>query len=114
MALYSTACIVNYEVSGNDELLSSLLLMEEYDEEFSQQLLCDDYIQNIFTLQLEHKISKGSKERLPVKLGIALIVRGLKNRARFAIRQKERLKSHVGGCVAPARIEESRGSRNQL
>ena len=95
MAMYPSASIVIYQVSGRDDLLSSLLLMEQYDQEFSQQLIGDDYIQKVYTMQLEHKISKRAKKKLPVRLAISLIVRGLKNRGRFAIRQKVRLKDRV-------------------
>ena len=101
MALYPAAGIVIYEATGQDDLLSSLQLMEQYDHEFSQDLFHDDYIYKIFTMQLEHKISKTAKKKLPVRLGTALIVRGLKNRTRFAIRQKERLKHNVNMLLPP-------------
>jgi hypothetical protein len=61
--------------------------MEEYDHEFAQQLVSDPYIGKVFTIQLGERIHRTAKKTLPVKFAIMLIVRGLKNRTRFAIRQ---------------------------
>jgi hypothetical protein len=83
MAFSPTAEIVNYEVtSGKDDLLSSLLLMQEYDHEFVQQLVSGPYI--------GVRIHRTAKTTLPVKLAMMLIVRGLNNRTRFAIRFEKR------------------------
>jgi hypothetical protein len=49
----------------------------------------------LYTMQLEHRIHKDAKKKLEVRLGLMVIVRALKNRTRFAIQQKERLKYHV-------------------
>ncbi len=93
---YFAASIVEYEVvSEEDELLPALLVFKERDKEFSQLLLYDNYIQKLFTMQLRHKIGNDAKGEYPVQLGMDQIVRGLKNRARFAIQQKARLGIHA-------------------
>jgi hypothetical protein len=102
LSFYPTAEILNYQVSRKDDLLSSLLLMKQDDHEFSQLLVSDDYVRKLFTMQLEHRIHKTSKKKLPVRIGTVLIMRSLKIRTRFAIRQKERLKDHVHDLHPPA------------
>ena len=95
MTQYLPARIVSYEVSGNDELLSSLIVMKECDQEFSEKALNHAYIWKVFITQVKHKLSNETRRKLSVELAIAIIVNGLKNRARFAMRQKERLQSHL-------------------
>jgi hypothetical protein len=88
---YPAAGIVSYEVARSDDsLLPSLLLMEQDDHEFEQLLLSNDHLQEVYTMELENE-----QKALKLRLGIMLIVHALKNRTRFAIQQKERLKYHV-------------------
>jgi hypothetical protein len=82
-------------------LLSTLLLMEDYYHEFAQQLVSDPYIVKIFAMQLGERIHRTAKKTLPVELTIVLIVHGLNNSTRFAIRRKERLKDHVSLLYPP-------------
>lgn len=101
MTTYLPARIVGYEVSGNDDLLSSLIRMQEYDHEFSEKTLNDAYIWKVFDMQFKHKIGKETKKTHPVQLAMMIIVGGLKNRARFAIQQKERLRRHINDLHPP-------------
>jgi hypothetical protein len=53
MAFYTFADIASYEVPiGKDDLLSSRLLKEEYNDKFTLQVVYDPYIQKVFTVQL--------------------------------------------------------------
>jgi hypothetical protein len=102
MSYYQAAMLVDFEVPTNDDLLlPSLLMMEQNDHEFVQLVLSDDYLRKIYTKQLEHRISAKAKKKVSVRLGITLIVSALKNRTRFAIQQKERLKCHVNLLCPP-------------
>jgi prephenate dehydratase len=56
----------------------------------------------IFRKQCKHRISDSLKEKLHVKATIATITRALKNRTRFAIKQKQRLQEHVNKLQPPA------------
>jgi hypothetical protein len=60
-----------------------------------QRLAVCQHSENLCYAASAIKLRKPSKKKLPERIGSVLIVRSLKNRARFAIRQKERLKDHV-------------------
>jgi organic radical activating enzyme len=81
--------------------MAALCVMVVVDQEFFTQLRSEKYLFEIFRKQYEHRISDSLKEKPHVKAIIATITRALRNRARFAIEQKKRLKEHVNKLHPP-------------
>jgi hypothetical protein len=103
MASYSAAKIVRYLSYTHENDMATLVMMEQSDQEFSRQFESDIHIQRIFLKQSKHVISRSSKDSIPhLRSTIATITRALKNRVRFAIRQKERLKEHLNLSRPPS------------
>lgn len=97
MPIYSPAVAVTYDTTGRgpDDLLSSLRVMEENDRDFAEKLENEDFLQKLFSLQLFHKVNHAVKQPMAVQMGILVITSAMKNRVKFSIRQKERLKAQL-------------------
>jgi hypothetical protein len=81
--------------------MAPLHVMIVVDQEFLKQLLSDEYLLGIFRKHHKHRIPDSLKKQPHVKATPTTITRAFKNRVRFAMKQKERLREHVNKLQPP-------------